>query len=288
MAKRQKAKSDSEQTPSAVSDVARMALNWSIAGLSIAVLIGFAYWAISLGTRDPNEVPIIRAMEGPARITPNDPGGQQALHQGLAVNKVQSEGGVEKPANQVVLAPPPESLQQEDMAGANLAMRVEPKQPAVMAPAEEPDVVARVEPDVTAPEVVAPPAPVISGTRFSPKSTMRPPNRPSDLAKQLAEVQPAVARPSTAAFVDSVPLGTRLVQLGAYDSTDLAVREWDKLFAKHSDLLEGKKRLVQAAESGGRRFFRLRAVGFASKDESRTLCSALLARGTPCIPVTAR
>ena len=61
-----------------------------------------------------------------------------------------------------------------------------------------------------------------------------------------------------------------------------------KLLEKHGDLLEGKDRLVIEAESGGRKFYRLRAAGFNSLDESRALCSALLARGTPCIPVTAR
>ena len=45
-------------------------------------------WAYRLGTRDAAEVPIIRAMEGPTRIQPEDPGGLRAAHQGLEVNSV--------------------------------------------------------------------------------------------------------------------------------------------------------------------------------------------------------
>ena len=70
----------------------RMVANWVIAGVSLVVIGGFVYWTVNLGTRDPREVPIIRAMEGPSRVAPEDPGGRKARHQGLAVNAVQSDG----------------------------------------------------------------------------------------------------------------------------------------------------------------------------------------------------
>ncbi len=291
MAKQRKAKTESPQTEAGGLGVMRMAMNWAIAGASLAVVGGFGYWAVSLGTRNPNEVPIIRAMEGPARVQPDDPGGEQASHQGLAVNSVQSNGGVAAPANQVALAPAPEQLTNEDLANAELTPAQtptkKPEPPAEQQP-EQQELALQVEQPAQEPAPLTEQrsARVIHDTPYSPRRSLRPFSRPKGLAAQLEDIQSASARPS--ASVESVPLGTRLVQLGAYDSRDLAAQEWDKLFAKHGDLLDGKKRLIQAAESGGRKFFRLRAVGFASKDESRTLCSALLARGTPCIPVTAR
>ena len=116
-----------------------------------------------------------------------------------------------------------------------------------------------------------------------------PQSRPSNLSSRIqaaAKVKDAeVTEPEN---VSSVPVGTRLVQLGAYDSETIAAIEWDALIGKHGDLLTGKKRLIQSAESGGRTFFRLRAMGFDGVEDSRNLCSALLARGTPCIPVSAR
>lgn len=285
MVQSQKTQNESVQEPAEDAGVVRMAMNWSIAGASIAVLVGFGYWAVSLGTRNPNEVPIILAMEGPARVQPDNPGGEQASHQGLAVNSVQADGGVADPSQTVALAPPPEPLREEDVAGGSL---VAPSETSVETQADR--VTDAAPADQPKPET-ATPLPVrraIAGTRFSPARSLRPQNRPTSLAIQLANIQPAIAGPLPSLSIDSVPLGTRLVQLGAYDSSAMAVTQWDKLFARHGDLLEGKKRLVQPAESGGRKFFRLRAAGFASKDDSRTLCSALLARGTPCIPVTAR
>lgn len=285
MVQSQKIQTESVQEPVKGAGVMRMAVNWSIAGASIAVLVGFGYWAVSLGTRNPNEVPIILAMEGPARVQPDNPGGEQASHQGLAVNSVQADGGVADPSQTVALAPPPEPLHEEDIAGSSLVA-------AHKASAEtQTDLVtAATSEDQPMPEPVveAPVRRAIAGTRFSPEISLRPQNRPTNLAVQLANIQPAIAPPTPSLSVDSVPLGTRLVQLGAYDSSVMAIKQWEKLFARHGDLLEDKKRLVQPAESGGRKFFRLRAAGFASKDDSRTLCSALLARGTPCIPVTAR
>ena len=53
-------------------------------------------------------------------------------------------------------------------------------------------------------------------------------------------------------------------------------------------LFSGKARVVQEAKSGGRTFWRLRAGGFASKDEARRFCAALIAEGVDCIPATAK
>ena len=44
------------------------------------------------GTLMDSQDSIVRAMEGPSRVQPDDPGGQTASHQGLAVNAVQSDG----------------------------------------------------------------------------------------------------------------------------------------------------------------------------------------------------
>jgi hypothetical protein len=52
--------------------------------------------------------------------------------------------------------------------------------------------------------------------------------------------------------------------------------------------MAGKSMVVQPALSGGRTFYRLRALGFADEDEARRFCSALLAENATCIPVTQR
>ncbi|MEM9851872.1 MAG: SPOR domain-containing protein [Pseudomonadota bacterium] len=300
----------------------KLAANWAIAAVSLAVIGGFVYWTVNLGTRDPHAVPIIRAMEGPARIAPDDPGGQRASHQGLAVNQVQSDGGVAAPAEQVVLAPSPGDPADEDqpLARAQKPTQDAPAQTtssdgpaddsaqttetATAEPSEEELDALEIVDSVVEREVAQElaetnpamvPAAVIRGTSLSPRTSPRPKARPGGLQAELRDIEPtaavvapAVTGASTVSAVETVPPGTHLVQLGAYDRRELAANDWLGLLEKHPDLLGDKKRLILEAQSGGRRFYRLRAVGFGNIEESRTLCSALLARATPCISVTTR
>jgi hypothetical protein len=82
--------------------------------------------------------------------------------------------------------------------------------------------------------------------------------------------------------------GTRLVQLGAFDTQDLARGEWDRLAQLYPDFFLGRARVIEQATSGGQDFYRLRAHGFADLSASRRFCAALVAQGAACIPVTVR
>lgn len=87
------------------------------------VLVGaMAFWAYRLGTRDAAEVPVIRAMEGPARIQPDDPGGLQADHQGLEVNAVLAGDPAPAPEISAPLTPAPSVLAEEDGPQGELVM----------------------------------------------------------------------------------------------------------------------------------------------------------------------
>ena len=87
---------------------------------------------------------------------------------------------------------------------------------------------------------------------------------PADLG--LIEIDPA-----------TIPVGTRLVQFGAFDTADEARAEWARLQGSFGDLMADKGLVVQPAESGGRTFFRLRAHGFEDEDDARRFCSAFVA-----------
>jgi len=87
---------------------------------------------------------------------------------------------------------------------------------------------------------------------------------------------------------ETLPVGTHLVQIGAFDDAEGARGEWARLAGRFGDLMAGKARVVQAAQSGGRTFFRLRATGFDGGDDARRFCSALRAEGADCIPVELR
>ncbi len=86
----------------------------------------------------------------------------------------------------------------------------------------------------------------------------------------------------------AIPAGTRLVQLGAYESPEIARAEWTRFSQRFADYMAGKDRVVQKATSGGRTFYRLRAHGFADLADARRFCSALTAQNTDCIPVVTR
>lgn len=98
----------------------------------------------------------------------------------------------------------------------------------------------------------------------------------------LASAAPAGIDPAT------IPVGTRLVQFGAFDTAELARAEWVRLSGSFGDLMAGRDMVVQPAESGGRTFWRLRAHGFDGEDDARRFCSAFVAQGATCIPVPQR
>ncbi len=80
----------------------------------LGLVAALAVWSWHLGTRDAAEVPIVRAMEGPARIEPEDPGGLQASHQGLEVNSVLAGNPEPAPRTGAVAEPPTPALAIED------------------------------------------------------------------------------------------------------------------------------------------------------------------------------
>ncbi len=108
-------------------------------------------------------------------------------------------------------------------------------------------------------------------------------SRPAAAPEAARETAPAEAPAET-----RVASGASLVQIGAFDSDKLAKGEWNRVSGKFGALFAGKGMVIQKHETNGRAFWRLRAAGFASKDEARRFCAALIAEGIDCIPATAK
>lgn len=289
---------------------------WAGAMMSIALIVGLGVWGYQLAKRDVSGVPVVRALEGPMRVQPEDPGGAQAAHQGLAVNSVAAEGSAEAPADRMVLAPAPTTPTAEDMPRTELAA-TQPAPEADPAPAvfdtaaaaalaealaadaaplelsaeAEAGAEAAAEPALT--DVTPVIAPLVPETTAGVSRSLRPQARPSFIdhtARAVAtEVALAVSRPSGREVApEAVPAGTRLVQFGAYDSADMARAAWDGLQGRFSAFMTGKSRVVQEAVSGGKTFYRLRAMGFVDLNDARRFCAALVAERQACIPVVVR
>ncbi len=268
-------------------------MNWAGALVSVTLMAGLAFWGWQLLVRDVTGVPVVRAIEGPMRIAPEEPGGEVAEYQGLSVTRVGSEGAEEAPAERVVLAPPPVQLADEDRPVAALI-------PDTPASAEVP--VAEEQPRSAIEMAIAE---ALSQTDGAPAAAMtgatltgglarspRPPVRPRLDRARMSAVSPAA--PATNAVpegdVDPATLspGTRLVQLGAFATLDEARAAWSTLDDRLGDFMVGKSRLVQEASAGGSTFYRLRAVGFDDLSDARRFCAVLVAEQANCIPVVTR
>ena len=292
------------------------------AACSVALIAGLGHWGYKLAVRDVTGIPVIRALEGPMRIAPDAPGGNVVSNQGLSVNAVAASGVASGMPETLILAPRPVDLTLEDtpgllsLTGDSDPATVATTEPALtdarldLAPlpdadidASQRDAVAQALAEALGTEALGTEA---LGTDTDPLASeaapgvevasltldggivasLRPQRRPQSGSATTA---PA-ATPAAALEVDpaTVAIGTRLAQLGAFDDADLARAEWSKLQTRFGELLGGKAMIVQAAQSGGRTFYRLRAHGFAGEDDARRFCAALLAENATCIPVAQR
>ncbi|GHF46701.1 SPOR domain-containing protein [Seohaeicola zhoushanensis] len=277
---------------------------------SLVLIAGICVWGYKLWVRDVSGVPVVRAIEGPMRVAPKEPGGEMAGNQGLAVNAVAAQGTAAPVAESIKLAPKAVELTEEDRPMTEeTAAAAEPRSQEELTKAsvdslvqqlingnaedaEEPasDAGAIVQPArlnaADVPEVKAFDGPGLS-------RSLRPRARPEKLAALAAEeIEEGDSVRYTGkvreADPESVPSGAKLAQLGAFDSPDTARSEWDKLNIRFGDYLGDKTRVVQKATSGGRTFYRLRAMGFNDMADARRFCAVLAAEKADCIPVTTR
>ena len=315
-----------QAAPVASADASRVTrlINWAGALVSMGLVIGMGVWAFQLLVRDVADVPVIRALEGPMRVAPADPGGSIAENQGLAVNRL-AEGAEAAPVpDQLTLAPPPMDLAvvedvmtpEQEFDNSSVAQPIpfidDPIDPIdeIAVEVEDTDaLIARLLQesvplsDMDAPTLGEDPTDLtaradtisisVPGVRRSP----RPAPRPAGLSARApaAVVDGTVADTGVtddgAGFeiaAAELETGTRLVQLGAFDTPDLARAEWQRLSGNFPDFFLGRARVIEEAASGGQTFYRLRAHGFGDLSASRRFCAALVAQGAACIPVTVR
>ena len=293
-------------------------VNYVGAIVSCALIVGVGVWGYKLVVRDVSGIPVVRAMAGEMRVLPTTPGGEVSVHTGLSVNEVAAVGEASAPEDSVALAPAMAGLADEDVVTLlstgveevsaivpSVAPEIEVKvalnaTQIVSAPLSTDDILALANQiaghtlplapiaDVT---VVAPTrslagqamvTPVVAKNVPGVSVSLRPMLRPTFTpVVAAAEVQSLV---TTTAFA----LGTNLVQIGAFPKAENAATEWTRLQGRFGDVMGGKARVIQAATSGGKTFYRLRAQGFSELGDARRFCAALVAEGTDCIPVVVR
>jgi hypothetical protein len=281
---------------------------WVGAALSLSLLTGAIGWSYQLIVRDINQIPIVRAQLGPLRVAPDDPGGLTAANQGLSVTQLAVN---ERPllSDEIFLAPAAEVLSEE-----NVALQISEENSSItnkekfdtLEVSTENSLDLKILPEQNATGLASNNEAVLSTAAFSPKkleienavslalsltnevdssfNSLRPKIRPVVLNQiQTDNIAQSVANE----LVVTLPIGSAVVQLGAFESKSLAQIEWQRLEALLGSVLTSKNMMVQKAESGGRVFYRLRAFGFDDLSDARQFCSAVNDK-VACIPVVTR
>ena len=285
-----------------------MIFYWTGAALSLFLLAGAIGWSYQLIVRDANQIPIVRAQLGPLRVAPDNPGGLTAANQGLSVTQL---AVTEKPllSNEIYLAPAAEILNEENLAlkvteedesnkvdgafeikevNAENSMNLEAllDQKEVDSRSNDVGVLSKVAFSQKKIEIENAVSLALSITNDPDKSLswLRPKIRPVGFYRNgnITEDQIVSNVP-----MPKLPIGSALVQLGAFDSKSLAESEWQRFEKILGSILIPKKMVVQKAESGGKIFYRLRASGFSDISDARQFCTAISDK-VACIPVVTR
>lgn len=298
---------------------------------SLALVAGIGVWGYKLVMRDVSGVPVVRAIEGPMRIQPENPGGTPADHQGLAVNAVAAVGTAAPPADRLILAPRPVSLTDEDtpvdalkptpavhvvqeeisdqeaaqlrqntvdalvaeLAGEDVKAEEPAEEGVQLAALTLPEDEPAIDPADLAAQLPDPELAALPGVRRSLRPTTRPARSTSSGISPNSSTEDAInAAVKAAVGLDIDPntlsKGTRMAQLGAFESSDIARAEWDRLSGRFAEYMDEKQMVIEKTSRGGRTFYRLRVLGFDDLSDSRQFCAALEAQGADCIPVAAR
>lgn len=146
----------------------------------------------------------------------------------------------------------------------------------------------RVAQAATAPKPVAKPTPVAKPKPAAPRFVSNPVVQKVPAAKPEAKKTPARVAKKTTQRRMAVATGTaatHLVQLGSYDSRDVAKSKWNELQRKFPQL-KGHDVVITKAEVKGKTFFRVAAAGFG-KSTAAQMCRTVKSSGRGCFAYAA-
>ena len=281
---------------------------WTGAALSLSLLAGAIGWSYQLIVRDINQIPIVRAQLGPLRVAPDNPGGLTAANQGLSVTQLAVN---EKPllSNEIHLAPAAEILNAENLAlkftedvksnkddetfeikevnaENSLNLTVLSNEIEAGSRSKEEAILSKVAFSQKKMEIenAVSLALSIADDQLASSTSLRPKIRPKSFNGNNKTISDQVA---TNELMSKPPMGSAVVQLGAFENKNLAKSEWQRFEKLLGSMLISKKMVVQKAESGGKIFYRLRASGFEDISDARQFCTAISDK-VACIPVVTR
>jgi hypothetical protein len=247
------------------------------AAAALGLIWALSVWTTGLMTRDPAEIPFLRAAEGPFKVAPEDPGGLSLDGADRAVTRIMQG---ENPG-ETVLAPAGEMPAEEDLP-APLLDEAAPSAPAGGERDAIDAAVARVLAEDGEDGAAEAETPTPEAGALAPAVSRPAPARPRDIAAARS------AAPAPEPAAPGIGPGDVVVQLGAFNSREIAEGEWRRHLSRNADLLGELGHVVTTVESGGRTLWRLRAGPLEARRRAQELCAALEARDDACIPARMR
>lgn len=276
-------------------------------GGEVADHTGLAVNQVAADGEGPGMSEQITLAPGPVRLTEEDLPlaamalDETALEEEITTGAAEADDGELLAPDMEVAVSLPDEVDPNDPVAVALAMAGQvaagatPLESRTADASDASDVAAEVAAEVAAKSAAGPLA-ALPGVKLSPRPARRP-ARVASAARAAAVARdveaPASAAPeagpgAAVAASGAVAPGTRLVQLGAFETPGEAAALWGQLNGRFDSLMVEKTRLIMEAESGGKTFYRLRAQGFADLSDARRFCAALVAERAECIPVVAR
>src|SRR4051812_4065431 len=241
----------------------RLPLLIVIALVVLAAFAGVVWLAYNQGVARgrASAAVVIAAPDGPVRTAPTDAGGEPTPYTGLKVygQPVPPDQEAQSTALAPAVIPP---------ADASLAAN------AVVAPTTEAPPV-RLSPETPA-IAAAPAAKPVPAALPAAAKPVTPAPAPAAARKPAEAATPAVTRPAIAA-------GGALLQIGAYETQEIADGAWAAFRARHASVAGTLVEDVQKADLGAKgTWYRLRMGPFSDKGAAVATCEKLKAEGATC------
>lgn len=257
-----------------------------VVGVAITGFFVLAWYAYHAGTKSVKEedLLLVEADDNPFKEAPADPGGMKFPHQDKTIFEAISGESNKNPQVERVLPAPEEPMEKpgsdegDTKSWVNESLRSEKSveeltKPDAKAAADALEADRSAAPVMTAPLKKAEPKVAAPVMKEMPKEEPKPvvKEAPQEEAKPLAKATPAFT-PSS---------GSGKIQLAAFRDEDEALKQWEKIQAKHTALLGGYEPSVQRADLGSKGiFFRLQVHGVGNPSD---LCAQLKSAGQACI-----
>lgn len=243
----------------------RLPLLIVIALLVLAAFAGVVWLAYNQGVARgrAGAAVVIAAPQGPVRTAPADPGGEATPYTGLKIYEQPVSPDQEAQAS--ALAPP---APQNGVPEASI-VKPQPAEVRRMPSTEAPPI--RLNPDTS---IVAP-ARAAATAAPPPAKPVPPPAKPAPAA-----VAPAVPPPTTRS---AAAAGKAVLQIGAYESEEIADGAWAAFKARHGDVAGTLAQDIQRVDLGAKGiWYRLRVGPFSDKGGAAAACEKLKAQGATC------